>query len=70
MQTPPVRISVLDSRVLFHEQVIDIVMKAFAQIHFGNLLHSFLDQDVLFMLTHALVTSQLDYCNRLYIDLS
>ncbi|XP_070796004.1 proto-oncogene Mas-like [Pituophis catenifer annectens] len=42
---------------------------AFAQVHLVCQLRPFLDRDALCTVTHALVTSHLDYCNSLYMGL-
>lgn len=59
----------LHSRLLLKEQVVVRAKEALAQIHLVHQLCPFLDQEALIMIIHALITSDLDYCNVLYVEL-
>uniref|UniRef100_A0A8C6XMC9 Reverse transcriptase domain-containing protein n=1 Tax=Naja naja TaxID=35670 RepID=A0A8C6XMC9_NAJNA len=59
----------LDSWLGLEEQVGAVTRGAFAQVRLVHQLHPYLDRDALRMVTHALVTSRLDYCNALYLGL-
>uniref|UniRef100_A0A8C6XI90 Reverse transcriptase domain-containing protein n=1 Tax=Naja naja TaxID=35670 RepID=A0A8C6XI90_NAJNA len=59
----------LDVRLQLEEQVGTIARGAFAQLRLVHQLRPFLDRDALRTVTHALVTSRLDYCNALYLGL-
>lgn len=43
--------------------------RPFAQLYLIQQLHPFLDWEALLLITNALVTPQLDYCNMLYMGL-
>lgn len=55
-----------DSQFLFKEQVAAIARRAFSQPHVQQLC-LFLDREALVSFTYAWVTSQMDYCNVLYM---
>uniref|UniRef100_A0A8C6XR48 Reverse transcriptase domain-containing protein n=1 Tax=Naja naja TaxID=35670 RepID=A0A8C6XR48_NAJNA len=59
----------LDARLRLEEQVGAVARGAFAQVRLVRQLRPFLDRDALRTVTHALVTSRLDYCNALYLGL-
>lgn len=46
-----------------------VARSTFAQVHFVCQLHLFLDWEALQTVIHTQVTSQLDYCNVLYMGL-
>ena len=59
----------LDSSLSLDAQVLAVARSAFAQLKLVCQLHLFLERSDLAMVTHALVTSWLDYCNLLYVGL-
>ncbi|KAF7248130.1 putative uncharacterized transposon-derived protein F52C9.6 [Varanus komodoensis] len=50
-------------------QVTAVARSAFLQLRLINQLRPYLEFDCLAMVTHALVTSRLDFCNALYVGL-
>ncbi|KAF7254239.1 hypothetical protein EYD10_01276 [Varanus komodoensis] len=50
-------------------QVTAVVRSAFFQLRLIHQLHPYLENDCLATVTHALVTSRLDFCNALYMGL-
>ncbi|KAF7246760.1 Reelin [Varanus komodoensis] len=59
----------LDSELSLEAQVTAVVRSAFFQLQLIHQLHPYLEDDCLAMVTHALVTSRLDFCNTLYVGL-
>ncbi|XP_058023146.1 uncharacterized protein LOC131190137 [Ahaetulla prasina] len=59
----------LDGRLSFEEHLTTVSRRAFYQVRLICQLRPFLDRDALCTVTHALVTSRLDYCNALYMGL-
>ncbi|XP_058037869.1 uncharacterized protein LOC131197613 [Ahaetulla prasina] len=59
----------LDGRLSFDEHLAAVSRRAFYQVRLVRQLRPFLDRDALCTVTHALVTSRLDYCNALYMGL-
>ena len=59
----------LDSALSLDAQVLAVARSAFAQLKVVCQLRPFLGMSDLAMVTHALVTSRLDYCNTLYMGL-
>ncbi|XP_058023847.1 uncharacterized protein LOC131190529, partial [Ahaetulla prasina] len=59
----------LDGRLSFEDHLTTVSRKAFYHVRLIRQLRPFLDRDALCTVTHALVTSRLDYCNALYMDL-
>ena len=59
----------LDSSLSLDAQVSAVARSAFAQLKLVLQLRSFLEMSDLATVTHALVTSYLDYCNALYVGL-
>ncbi|XP_058050467.1 uncharacterized protein LOC131203825 [Ahaetulla prasina] len=57
----------LDGRLSFEEHLATVSRRAFYQVRLVRQLRPFLDRDALCTVTHALVTSRLDYCNALYL---
>lgn len=47
-----------------------LAKKAFAQLQAVCMLHQFLDQEVLLIVTHVLLAFYLDYYDALYMGLS
>nr|GFC43941.1 hypothetical protein [Tanacetum cinerariifolium] len=63
LTVPPLTELLLDS------QVAAVARGAFAQLRLVRQLRPYLDRADLATVTHALVTSRLDYCNALYVGL-
>uniref|UniRef100_A0A8C6X1D0 Reverse transcriptase domain-containing protein n=1 Tax=Naja naja TaxID=35670 RepID=A0A8C6X1D0_NAJNA len=59
----------LDVRLSLEEQVGAVARGAFAQVCLVRQLRPYLDRDALRTVTHAFVTSWIDYCNALYMGL-
>ncbi|XP_058023921.1 uncharacterized protein LOC131190598, partial [Ahaetulla prasina] len=59
----------LDGRLSFDDHLAAVSRRAFYQVRLVRQLRPFLDRDALCTVTHALVTSRLDYCNALYMGL-
>ena len=59
----------LDSALSLDAQVLVVTRSAFAQLKLLCHLHLFLEMSDLASVTHALVTSRLDYYNTLYVGL-
>ncbi|XP_058052944.1 uncharacterized protein LOC131205078 isoform X2 [Ahaetulla prasina] len=59
----------LDARLSLEEHLTAVARGAFYQVRLIRQLRPFLDRDSLCTVTHALVTSRLDYCNALYMGL-
>ncbi|XP_058026881.1 uncharacterized protein LOC131192082 isoform X2 [Ahaetulla prasina] len=59
----------LDARLSLEDHLTAIARGAFHQVRLIRQLRPFLDRDSLCTVTHALVTSRLDYCNALYMGL-
>nr|GFC52549.1 hypothetical protein [Tanacetum cinerariifolium] len=59
----------LDAQLLLDSQVAAVARGAFAQLRLVRQLRPYLDRADLATVTHALVTSRLDYCNALYVGL-
>ncbi|XP_058011152.1 uncharacterized protein LOC131184144 [Ahaetulla prasina] len=59
----------LDERLSLEEHLTAVSRRAFYQVRLVRQLRPFLDRDALCTVTHALVTSRLDYCNALYMGL-
>ncbi|XP_060539382.1 uncharacterized protein LOC132709511 [Pantherophis guttatus] len=59
----------LDSRLSLEEHLTAVTRRIFHQVRLIRQLRPFLDRDSLHTVTHALVTSRLDYCNALYMGL-
>ncbi|XP_053112476.1 uncharacterized protein LOC128327575 [Hemicordylus capensis] len=59
----------LDPALLLGAQVEAVARGAFARLQLVHQLCPFLEKADLATVTHALVTSQLDYCNTLYVGL-
>ncbi|KAF7242143.1 putative RNA-directed DNA polymerase from transposon BS [Varanus komodoensis] len=59
----------LDPELSLEAQVTAVARSAFLQLQLIHQLRPYLDKHCLAMVTHALVTSQLDYCNALYVGL-
>ncbi|XP_058052641.1 uncharacterized protein LOC131204948 [Ahaetulla prasina] len=59
----------LDDRLSFEDHLTAVSRRAFHQVRLVRQLRPFLDRDALCTVTHALVTSRLDYCNALYMGL-
>ncbi|KAF7238942.1 Fer-1-like protein 4, partial [Varanus komodoensis] len=57
----------LDSELSLEAQVTAVARNAFLQLRLINQLHPYLEYDCLETVTHALVTSRLDFCNALYM---
>ena len=57
----------LDSFLSLDAQVSTVARNAFAQLKLLLQLQTFLERSDLATVTHALITSQLDYCNVLYV---
>ena len=70
-QNTGVQLGVLlwDSSLSLDTQVLAVARSAFAQLKLVHQLHPFLETSVLATVTHALVTSQMDSCNVLYVGL-
>ncbi|KAF7242038.1 putative RNA-directed DNA polymerase from transposon BS [Varanus komodoensis] len=60
----------LDPELFLEAQVTAVVRSAFLQLPLIHQLHPYPEDDCLATVTHALVTSQLDFCNVLYVGLS
>ncbi|KAF7249234.1 1-phosphatidylinositol 4,5-bisphosphate phosphodiesterase beta-1 [Varanus komodoensis] len=60
----------LNPELSLEAQVTDVVRSTFLQLQLSHQLRPYLEDDCLATVTHALVTSQLDYCNTLYMGLS
>ncbi|XP_058042561.1 retinoic acid-induced protein 2 isoform X2 [Ahaetulla prasina] len=59
----------LDGRLSFDDHLVAVSKRAFHQVRLVRQLRPFLDREALCTVTHALVTSRLDYCNALYMGL-
>ncbi|KAF7238972.1 Choline/ethanolaminephosphotransferase 1, partial [Varanus komodoensis] len=59
----------LDPELSLEAQVTAVARNAFLQLRLINQLHPYLEYDCLATVTHALVTSRLDFCNALYVGL-
>ncbi|XP_060550136.1 uncharacterized protein LOC132712506 [Pantherophis guttatus] len=59
----------LDSQLRLEQHLTAVGRGTFAQVHLVHQLQPYLDQEALLTVTHALVTSQVDYCNVLYMEL-
>ncbi|KAF7247602.1 Cytosolic 5'-nucleotidase 3A [Varanus komodoensis] len=59
----------LDPELSLEAQVTAVARNAFLQLRLINQLRPYLEYDSLAMVTHALVTSRLDFCNVLYVGL-
>ncbi|XP_058030112.1 uncharacterized protein LOC131193674 [Ahaetulla prasina] len=59
----------LDAQLSLEDHLTAIARGAFYQVRLIRQLPPFLDRDSLCTVTHALVTSRLDYCNALYMGL-
>ncbi|KAF7236005.1 Catenin delta-1, partial [Varanus komodoensis] len=59
----------LDPELSLEAQVTAVERSAFLQLRLINQLHPYLEYDCLATVTHALVTSGLDFCNALYMGL-
>ncbi|KAF7253646.1 2-succinyl-5-enolpyruvyl-6-hydroxy-3-cyclohexene-1-carboxylate synthase [Varanus komodoensis] len=59
----------LDPELSLESQVAAVARSAFLQLQLIHRLCLYLDMHCLAMVIHALVTSQLDYCNALYVGL-
>uniref|UniRef100_A0A8C7E7H9 Reverse transcriptase domain-containing protein n=1 Tax=Naja naja TaxID=35670 RepID=A0A8C7E7H9_NAJNA len=59
----------LDSQLSLEEQVGAVTRGAFAEVCLVRQLCPYLNRDALRTVTHALVTSQINYCNALYMGL-
>ncbi|KAF7246016.1 Potassium voltage-gated channel subfamily KQT member 4 [Varanus komodoensis] len=60
----------LDPELSLEAQVAMVVRSAFLLLWLIHQLHLYLDEHCLTMVTHALVTSWLDYCNAIYVGLA
>ncbi|KAF7254778.1 hypothetical protein EYD10_00571, partial [Varanus komodoensis] len=59
----------LDPELSLEAQVTTVARSAFLQLRLIHQLHPYLEYDCLATVTHALVTSRLDFCNALYVGL-
>ncbi|KAF7236187.1 putative RNA-directed DNA polymerase from transposon BS [Varanus komodoensis] len=59
----------LDPELSLEAQVTAVARSAFLQLQLINQLCPYLEYDCLATVTHALVTSRLDFCNALYVGL-
>ncbi|KAF7249282.1 Peroxisome proliferator-activated receptor gamma coactivator 1-beta [Varanus komodoensis] len=59
----------LDPELSLEAQVTAVARNAFLQLRLSNPLRPYLEYDCLATVTHALVTSRLDFCNALYVGL-
>ncbi|KAF7247075.1 putative RNA-directed DNA polymerase from transposon BS [Varanus komodoensis] len=59
----------LDPELSLEAQVTAVARSAFFQLRLIHQLHPYLENDCLVTVTHALVTSRLDFCNELYMGL-
>ncbi|KAF7240380.1 Keratin, type II cytoskeletal 79 [Varanus komodoensis] len=59
----------LDPELSLEAQVTVVARSAFLQLQLINQLRPYLEYDCLATVTHALVTSRLDFCNALYVGL-
>ncbi|KAF7238180.1 Complement C1q-like protein 3 [Varanus komodoensis] len=59
----------LDPELSLEAQVTAVARSAFFQLRLIHQLRRYLEKDCLVTVTHALVTSQLDFCNLLYVGL-
>ncbi|KAF7242518.1 LINE-1 retrotransposable element ORF2 protein [Varanus komodoensis] len=59
----------LDPELSLEAQVTAVARSAFFQLRLIHQLHPYLENDCLATVTHALVTSRLDFCNALYVGL-
>ncbi|KAF7238948.1 N-terminal EF-hand calcium-binding protein 3 [Varanus komodoensis] len=59
----------LDPELSLEAQVTAVARSAFLQLRLIHQLHPYLEYDCLAKVTHALVTSRLDFCNALYMGL-
>ncbi|KAF7240887.1 putative RNA-directed DNA polymerase from transposon BS [Varanus komodoensis] len=59
----------LDPELSLEAQVTAVARSTFLQLRLIHQLRPFLENDCLVTVTHALVTSQLDFCNTLYVGL-
>ncbi|KAF7235618.1 Endothelin-converting enzyme-like 1 [Varanus komodoensis] len=59
----------LDLELSLEAQVTAVARSAFLQLQLIHQLRPYLEDDCLATLTHALVTSRLDFCNALYVGL-
>ncbi|KAF7251907.1 Polypeptide N-acetylgalactosaminyltransferase 16 [Varanus komodoensis] len=59
----------LDPELSLEAQVTAVARSAFLQLRLINQLRPYLEYDCLATVTHALVTSRLDFCNTLYVGL-
>ncbi|KAF7253150.1 hypothetical protein EYD10_01179 [Varanus komodoensis] len=59
----------LDPELSLEAQVTAVARSAFLQLRLIHQLHPYLENDCLAIVTHALVTSRLDFCNALYVGL-
>ncbi|KAF7238201.1 putative RNA-directed DNA polymerase from transposon BS [Varanus komodoensis] len=59
----------LDPELSLEAQVTAVARSAFLQLRLINQLRPYLEYDCLVTVTHALVTSHLDFCNVLYVGL-
>ncbi|KAF7248518.1 NHP2-like protein 1 [Varanus komodoensis] len=59
----------LDPKLSLEAQVTAVVRSAFLQLRLVHQLHPYQEEDCLVTVTHTLVTSQLDFCNVLYVGL-
>ncbi|KAF7244902.1 hypothetical protein EYD10_08831 [Varanus komodoensis] len=59
----------LDPELSLEAQVTAVVRSAFLQLRLIHQLHPYLEYDSLATVTHAPVTSRLDFCNALYVGL-
>ncbi|KAF7252624.1 Craniofacial development protein 2 [Varanus komodoensis] len=59
----------LNPELTLEAQVLAVARSAFHQLRLIHQLHPYLEDDCLATVTHALVTSRLDFCNVLYVGL-
>ncbi|KAF7252767.1 putative RNA-directed DNA polymerase from transposon BS [Varanus komodoensis] len=59
----------LNPELSLEAQVTEVVRSAFLQLQLVHQLHPYLENYCLATVTHALVTSRLDFCNTLYVGL-
>ena len=59
----------LEPSLSLEAQVASVARSSFYQLRLVAQLRPYLDRDNLASVVHALVTSQLDYCNALYVGL-